>query len=147
MTACCVVSYYATCCPRLCHHPHIVLISYLYSSGKLSFQFQWPMANYISLTPFRHTVPSADSSQSSQSQSQSTSMLYKSRVRTEPTSVTAPQWTAALWNRLENLIEEMAGCCIKVRLRVVCSFIPLPSSRRGCITLGVSMGQLSAGTG
>ncbi|KIM91987.1 hypothetical protein PILCRDRAFT_809983 [Piloderma croceum F 1598] len=47
-------------------------------------------------------------------QNQSPSMLYKSRVRTEPTSVTAPQWTAALWARLENLIEEMAGCCIKV---------------------------------
>jgi len=28
--------------------------------------------------------------------------------------VTAPQWTAALWSRLETLIEEMVGCCIKV---------------------------------
>ncbi|KAF7966680.1 hypothetical protein HWV62_37514 [Athelia sp. TMB] len=46
--------------------------------------------------------------------SQGTSLLYKSRVRTEPTNATAPQWTAALWARLENLIEEMAGCCIKV---------------------------------
>ncbi|KAL7281218.1 hypothetical protein ACG7TL_004526 [Trametes sanguinea] len=41
-------------------------------------------------------------------------LLYKSRVRTEPTSVTAPQWTAALWGSLESLIEEMADCCIKV---------------------------------
>ncbi|KAJ7647511.1 hypothetical protein FB45DRAFT_893628 [Roridomyces roridus] len=40
--------------------------------------------------------------------------LYKSRVRTEPTSYTAPQWTAALWARLENMVEEMADCCIKV---------------------------------
>ncbi|KAG2079304.1 hypothetical protein BDR04DRAFT_1086528 [Suillus decipiens] len=41
-------------------------------------------------------------------------LLYKSRVRTEPTNITAPQWTAALWTRLESLIEEMAACCIKV---------------------------------
>ncbi|KAH9940460.1 uncharacterized protein BXZ73DRAFT_98890 [Epithele typhae] len=41
-------------------------------------------------------------------------LLYKSRVRTEPTNVTAPQWTAALWGSLESLIEEMADCCIKV---------------------------------
>ncbi|KAJ7287365.1 Golgi transport complex subunit 5-domain-containing protein [Mycena rebaudengoi] len=40
--------------------------------------------------------------------------LYKSRVRTEPTNVTAPQWTAALWARLENMVEEMADCCVKV---------------------------------
>ncbi|KAJ7128889.1 Golgi transport complex subunit 5-domain-containing protein [Mycena crocata] len=39
---------------------------------------------------------------------------YKSRVRTEPTTYTAPQWTAALWARLENMVEEMADCCIKV---------------------------------
>jgi hypothetical protein len=42
------------------------------------------------------------------------STLYKSRVRTEPTNLTAPQWTAALWTRLQSMIEEMAGCCIKV---------------------------------
>ncbi|CAL1706796.1 unnamed protein product [Somion occarium] len=42
------------------------------------------------------------------------SMLYKSRVRTEPTNVTAPQWTAALWSSLESLVEEMADCCVKV---------------------------------
>ena len=35
-------------------------------------------------------------------------------MRTEPTNVTAPQWTAALWGSLESLIEEMADCCIKV---------------------------------
>ncbi|KAI6046013.1 hypothetical protein EDC04DRAFT_2864916 [Pisolithus marmoratus] len=44
----------------------------------------------------------------------SQSLLYKSRVRTEPTSVTAPQFTAALWTRLESLIEDMSGCCVKV---------------------------------
>ena len=44
----------------------------------------------------------------------SANALYKSRFRTEPTNVTAPQWQAALWNSLENLIEEMAECCIKV---------------------------------
>ncbi|KAN0090816.1 Golgi transport complex subunit 5 domain containing protein [Tylopilus felleus] len=41
-------------------------------------------------------------------------LLYKSRVRTEPTNITAPQFTAALWTRIESLVEEMAGCCIKV---------------------------------
>ncbi|KAJ8507107.1 hypothetical protein ONZ45_g10502 [Pleurotus djamor] len=46
--------------------------------------------------------------------SQSPPTLYRSRVRTEPTNVTAPQYTAALWSRLENMIEEMAGCCDKV---------------------------------
>ncbi|KAF8601324.1 hypothetical protein BDV93DRAFT_533716 [Ceratobasidium sp. AG-I] len=44
----------------------------------------------------------------------STGLMYRSRVRTEPTNITAPQWTNALWNRLEQMIEEMAGCCIKV---------------------------------
>ncbi|KAL1748610.1 Golgi transport complex subunit 5-domain-containing protein [Schizophyllum fasciatum] len=39
---------------------------------------------------------------------------YRSRIRTEPTNLTAPQWTTALWTRLESMIEEMAGCCIKV---------------------------------
>ncbi|KAJ6603113.1 Golgi transport complex subunit 5-domain-containing protein [Mycena sp. CBHHK59/15] len=39
---------------------------------------------------------------------------YKSRVRTEPTTFTAPQWSAALWARLENTVEEMADCCVKV---------------------------------
>ncbi|KAF5385847.1 hypothetical protein D9615_002395 [Tricholomella constricta] len=38
---------------------------------------------------------------------------YRSRVRTEPTNVTAPQFTAALWSRLEVMIEDMADCCIK----------------------------------
>lgn len=41
-------------------------------------------------------------------------LLYKSRVRTEPTNITAPQFAAALWTRIESLVEEMAGCCIKV---------------------------------
>ncbi|KAF8891707.1 Golgi transport complex subunit 5-domain-containing protein [Infundibulicybe gibba] len=40
--------------------------------------------------------------------------MYKSRVRTEPTNMTAPQWTAALWSRLEGMVEEMADACIKV---------------------------------
>ncbi|KAJ3759655.1 Golgi transport complex subunit 5-domain-containing protein [Lentinula raphanica] len=44
----------------------------------------------------------------------STGQQYKSRVRTEPTNVTVPQWTAALWVRLETMAEEMAECCTKV---------------------------------
>ncbi|KIJ67605.1 hypothetical protein HYDPIDRAFT_84403 [Hydnomerulius pinastri MD-312] len=47
-------------------------------------------------------------------QQTSQGLLYKSRVRTEPTNITAPQFAAALWTRLESLVEEMAGCCIKV---------------------------------
>ncbi|EGO25368.1 hypothetical protein SERLADRAFT_448348 [Serpula lacrymans var. lacrymans S7.9] len=46
--------------------------------------------------------------------SPSQSLMYKSRVRTEPTNITAPQWTAALWSRLDTLIEELTSCCIKV---------------------------------
>lgn len=42
------------------------------------------------------------------------SLLYKSRVRTEPTTVTAPQFTALIWGSLESLIDEMTVCCIKV---------------------------------
>ncbi|TFY53434.1 hypothetical protein EVG20_g10116 [Dentipellis fragilis] len=41
-------------------------------------------------------------------------LVYKSRVRTEPTNLTAPQWTNALWTRLNTLIEDMTGVCIKV---------------------------------
>jgi hypothetical protein len=40
--------------------------------------------------------------------------LYKSRIRTEPTNVTQPQWANVLWSRLELMIDEMADCCIKV---------------------------------
>ncbi|KAI0267074.1 Golgi transport complex subunit 5-domain-containing protein [Gloeopeniophorella convolvens] len=46
--------------------------------------------------------------------SSSMNLMYKSRVRQEPTNVTAPQWTSALWSRLTTLIEDMAGACIKV---------------------------------
>ncbi|EMD33616.1 hypothetical protein CERSUDRAFT_117729 [Gelatoporia subvermispora B] len=60
------------------------------------------------LTRLSKEILSKDTSSAPQS------LLYKSRVRTEPTSVTAPQWTAALWSSLESLIEEMADCCIKV---------------------------------
>ena len=45
----------------------------------------------------------------------STGVAYKSRIRTEPTSLTAPQWTNALWARLASLIEDMTGACIKVQ--------------------------------
>ncbi|KAI0301063.1 hypothetical protein B0F90DRAFT_1721396 [Multifurca ochricompacta] len=46
--------------------------------------------------------------------SSSTGLAYKSRIRQEPTSVTAPQWANALWSRLTNLIDDMAGACVKV---------------------------------
>jgi len=48
------------------------------------------------------------------STSASHGLMYKSRVRTEPTNVTAPQYATALWTSLDNLIEEMTGCCVKV---------------------------------
>ncbi|KAI0036874.1 Golgi transport complex subunit 5-domain-containing protein [Vararia minispora EC-137] len=43
-----------------------------------------------------------------------TGVSYKSRIRTEPTSLNAPQWTNALWARLTSLVEDMTGACIKV---------------------------------
>ncbi|KZT08446.1 uncharacterized protein LAESUDRAFT_735990 [Laetiporus sulphureus 93-53] len=49
-----------------------------------------------------------------ESNATSQGLMYKSRVRTEPTNVTAPQYAAALWASLENLVEEMTSCCIKV---------------------------------
>ncbi|KXN90188.1 Conserved oligomeric Golgi complex subunit 5, partial [Leucoagaricus sp. SymC.cos] len=39
---------------------------------------------------------------------------YRSRVRTEPTSATAPQYTTVLWARLESMFEEMTECCTRV---------------------------------
>ncbi|KAM0751898.1 hypothetical protein T439DRAFT_325092 [Meredithblackwellia eburnea MCA 4105] len=39
---------------------------------------------------------------------------YKSRNRNEPTNVTIPQWTTVLWSRLEKLVGDLAGVCIKV---------------------------------
>ncbi|KAG8899762.1 hypothetical protein FRC00_000975 [Tulasnella sp. 408] len=42
------------------------------------------------------------------------SLMYRSRVRTEPTNVTAPQWTNALWIRLEGLVDDLATNCIKI---------------------------------
>jgi hypothetical protein len=41
-------------------------------------------------------------------------LAYKSRIRQEPTNVTAPQWGQALWARLAALVEDMAGACVKV---------------------------------
>ncbi|GAA5906661.1 hypothetical protein JCM5296_006448 [Sporobolomyces johnsonii] len=40
--------------------------------------------------------------------------VYKSRTRNEPTQATMPQWAAAMWTRLENLIDDMGNICIKV---------------------------------
>ncbi|CAG7854281.1 Conserved oligomeric Golgi complex subunit 5 Short=COG complex subunit 5; AltName: Full=Component of oligomeric Golgi complex 5 [Serendipita indica DSM 11827] len=46
--------------------------------------------------------------------SAASNLLYKSRVRTEPTNLTAPQWTNAFWTRLENMISHLSEACIKV---------------------------------
>lgn len=36
------------------------------------------------------------------------------RPTSEPSSSSLPQWNAALWNRLERVVEDVANCCIKV---------------------------------
>jgi len=41
-------------------------------------------------------------------------LLYKSRVRTEPTNASAPQVASLLWISLDSLINEMTICCVKV---------------------------------
>ncbi|KAL4074200.1 Golgi transport complex subunit 5-domain-containing protein [Scleroderma citrinum] len=64
--------------------------------------------NAFDLSSISKEIVAKDTQQPSQS------LLYKSRVRTEPTSVTAPQFSAALWQRLESLVTEMSGCCVKV---------------------------------
>ncbi|GAA5983475.1 hypothetical protein JCM11641_005821 [Rhodosporidiobolus odoratus] len=40
--------------------------------------------------------------------------VYKSRTRNEPTQSTLPQWSAAMWARLEELVDDMGSICIKV---------------------------------
>ncbi|KAH7906022.1 Golgi transport complex subunit 5-domain-containing protein [Hygrophoropsis aurantiaca] len=42
------------------------------------------------------------------------SLLYKSRVRTEPTSITAPACAAALWARIEGTVEDLVGVGAKI---------------------------------
>ncbi|KAF7321504.1 ACT domain-containing protein [Mycena kentingensis (nom. inval.)] len=66
------------------------------------------------LTQISRDASSSKDSASSSNVPQSPSTSYKSRVRTEPTTYTAPQWAAALWARLESLIDDMADCCVKV---------------------------------
>jgi len=44
-------------------------------------------------------------------------LTYRSRVRTEPTNITAAQWTTALWARMEVMVEDMTACCLKVHYR------------------------------
>lgn len=40
--------------------------------------------------------------------------FYKSRSRQEPTSVTLPHWSIALWARLESLLSHLGDVCIKI---------------------------------
>ncbi|KAF8626868.1 hypothetical protein AX15_004686 [Amanita polypyramis BW_CC] len=42
------------------------------------------------------------------------SSAYKSRIRTEPTNITAPQWATLLWDRVEALLEDLTNRCIRV---------------------------------
>ncbi|KAI4519196.1 hypothetical protein K525DRAFT_362909 [Schizophyllum commune Loenen D] len=65
-------------------------------------------------TPHTSSVPFDSPSHVLHASATQSNTQYRSRIRTEPTNLTAPQWTAALWTRLESMIEEMAGCCIKV---------------------------------
>jgi len=41
--------------------------------------------------------------------------VYKSRTRNEPTQNNLQLWNSTMWNRLENLIDDMGNICIKVR--------------------------------
>jgi acetolactate synthase-1/3 small subunit len=76
---------------------------------------------------------------------------YRSRVRTEPTNLTAPQFAAALWTRLEAMFDEMAGCCIKVYAlekvlkikknpNTLASFLDDVSKVSGCVVLPFRLG-------
>ncbi|KAG6862317.1 hypothetical protein C0995_016015 [Termitomyces sp. Mi166 len=65
----------------------------------------------VTIVDAYHVVSIIDAVTSSSPQSPPT---YRSRVRTEPTNVTAPHFTATLWSRLEVMIQDMADCCIKV---------------------------------
>ncbi|GAA5826357.1 hypothetical protein JCM5353_004728 [Sporobolomyces roseus] len=40
--------------------------------------------------------------------------VYKSRTRNEPTQNNLQLWNSTMWNRLENLIDDMGNICIKV---------------------------------
>lgn len=40
--------------------------------------------------------------------------VYKSRARNEPTNVTLPQWSSAMWNRIDSLITDLGDICIRV---------------------------------
>jgi hypothetical protein len=56
-------------------------------------------------------------SESTSAASHAASVMYRSRNKaTEPTNANISQWVAVLWSRLEHLIDEIANCCIKVRL-------------------------------
>lgn len=46
--------------------------------------------------------------------SAASNLLYRSRVRTDPTNVTAPQWANAFWARLETMVADLGEACIKV---------------------------------
>ncbi|GAA5957719.1 hypothetical protein JCM3765_003744 [Sporobolomyces pararoseus] len=50
----------------------------------------------------------------SSSSSVTSSFVYKSRTRLEPTSSNLSLWTSTMWNRLETLLDEMVSICIKV---------------------------------
>ncbi|EGG02923.1 uncharacterized protein MELLADRAFT_117446 [Melampsora larici-populina 98AG31] len=49
-----------------------------------------------------------------QDQTHSSSFVYKSRSRTEPTLSNHSSWTTCLWTRLESLIDDLTSTCIKV---------------------------------
>ena len=63
---------------------------------------------------WHHTGPEIFFPEPAVMSSPQTTQTYRSRIRTEPTNVTAPQWSTALWVRLETMFQEMADCCIKV---------------------------------
>jgi conserved oligomeric Golgi complex subunit 5 len=77
--------------------------------AQISKEFNAKGAQFLTFSAFSEAELSPPDPASS-----STSLAYKSRIRQEPTSVTAPQWANALWSRLNALIEDMTGACVKV---------------------------------
>lgn len=61
--------------------------------------------------------------------------VYKSRARNEPTNVTLPQWSSAMWNRIDTLITDLGDICIRVSMisslhRTVVDFLILINLNR-----------------
>ena len=96
-----------------------MVISGLGDLVRFEFGTRWILTT--SLTKTESTTPfiiSPDSSQPSPATRPGLQSKFTSRGRpaTEPNSSNTAQWIGVLWSRLERVIEDVANCCIKVRL-------------------------------